>query len=92
MFGITPSEYDLIWDHQGKVCAICQRNEPGLKFGVDHDHASGEVRGILCTLCNYYFLGRYESLQRLRAAVAYLENPPATTVLNDNLFKMAEHS
>jgi len=40
---------------QNGQCAICGTNDPGggyKNFAVDHNHISGEVRGLLCTRCN----------------------------------------
>jgi recombination endonuclease VII len=34
---------------QGKVCEICRSD---YRLGVDHDHQTGEVRGVLCHNCN----------------------------------------
>ncbi len=82
VFGISIAEYDAIFAVQGGVCAICRRGpEALLDFGVDHDHRTGKVRGILCTQCNYYFLGRFDDIARLEAAAEYLRHPPAGAVL-----------
>lgn len=39
---------------QGGHCALCPATEsrPGFALSVDHDHASGHVRGLLCAPCN----------------------------------------
>jgi hypothetical protein len=38
---------------QGGVCAICnQPPSPGRNLSVDHNHETGEVRGLLCVGCN----------------------------------------
>lgn len=56
-YGITLEEYDRILASQGGVCAICGGDDPGTgrpadSLVVDHDHANGRVRGILCHPCN----------------------------------------
>jgi hypothetical protein len=52
-FGLTPQEYDRILEAQGGVCALCERPPtPGISLHVDHDHATGEIRGLLCMRCN----------------------------------------
>ncbi len=58
-FHITSEEYDRLYARQGGVCAICQQPETALSrngtvppLAVDHDHATGEVRGLLCMRCN----------------------------------------
>lgn len=56
-------------ERQAGCCAIC--GQPS-KLVVDHCHASGEVRGLLCDDCNVG-LGRYDDdPERLLAAAAYL--------------------
>jgi hypothetical protein len=41
--------YREMLDEQGYRCAICRRKS---SLGVDHDHRSGVVRGLLCRKCN----------------------------------------
>lgn len=81
-FGITLAQQDLVWKAQGAVCALCQRGDDDLKYGIDHNHRTGEIRGILCSACNYHFLGRFSDPDQFRAAAEYLENPPARGVLS----------
>src|SRR5208282_366221 len=78
-FKLTPELWQKIWDFQKGKCAIC--GHPLIKANTDHDHASGEVRGLLCARCNRA-LGRFgDSLILLLAAVAYLQSPPARSAL-----------
>lgn len=72
-YGITEDERDAIFAAQGHRCAICQGTEGGRFWAVDHDHATGAVRGILCWHCNVA-LGHFrDSTTALRSAIDYLE-------------------
>lgn len=70
---ISPEELAALEAEHGNRCAICGA-EPGAKgLAVDHDHATGEVRGLLCLSCNLG-LGNYrDSPELLELARSYLE-------------------
>jgi len=60
-FGITIEEYETMCDRQANRCAICGEKEsvpdpknPSVirRLAVDHNHASGKVRALLCQRCN----------------------------------------
>jgi len=52
-YGITIDEYETMMSRQGGVCACCGGKEWGPKGpGVDHNHETGKIRGILCGWCN----------------------------------------
>jgi hypothetical protein len=53
-YGITLADYNRRLELQGNKCACCGRSEPGGRggFAVDHDHATGLIRGLLCNSCN----------------------------------------
>lgn len=53
-FGLSLAEVDAMLEAQGNVCAICKADEPqGTgRFHVDHCHATGVVRRLLCHPCN----------------------------------------
>ena len=70
-FGLTTEEYDLMMEDQNAKCAICGLPSEGKALAVDHDHETGEVRGLLCGPCNMA-LGQLEPSNRLDAAVQYL--------------------
>lgn len=74
-YGMTSAEVEAMCEAQGGVCAIC-RTAPAVH--VDHDHRTGEVRGMLCFSCNAA-LGHFtDDPEVLRRAADYLERaaPP----------------
>jgi hypothetical protein len=75
-YDLAPEEFEALLAGQGGVCAICKTDEWRGKHNkphVDHDHATGRVRGILCGQCNNG-LGNYrDNPDVLRAAADYLE-------------------
>lgn len=79
-YGLTQAEYDQMLADQGGVCAICKKPEtkvdPRLntlrRLAVDHDHATGKNRGLLCFACNTSIGLLKESPELLAAALLYL--------------------
>ena len=77
-YGITIDAYEAMLAAQGNVCAICKQPETMTIKGtlcmlaVDHDHASGAVRGLLCTKCNMLIGGANHDRSILQAAMDYL--------------------
>jgi hypothetical protein len=60
-------------------CDICGTRDPGNIKGwqVDHNHRTGEIRGLLCRRCNSFIIPVLENEAHLIAkARAYLANPP----------------
>ena len=75
-YGITLAQYDQMLLTQRNGCLICGKSpeENGRRLAVDHDHASGMVRGLLCSNCNSA-LGKFQDDPvLLRAAAEYLES------------------
>jgi len=73
-FGLTPEEYASLLARQGGRCAIC-RSEPGkINLHVDHDHETGEVRGLLCFRCNGGAGQFKEDVELLARAIDYLDS------------------
>lgn len=78
LYGITSAQYERMFEHQGGVCAVCGRPPHKVPLNVDHDHKTGLVRGLLCWYCNQRVVGgARDSVELLRAAVEYLDHPPA---------------
>jgi hypothetical protein len=70
-YGITPEQYDDLSVQQGGVCAVCK--EPSeKKLYVDHDHVSGDVRGLLCHKCNVAIGLLFDDPTRLERAAKYI--------------------
>lgn len=74
-YGITPEQYDEMWAAQDGRCAICRRPpQRGRELlDIDHDHETGDVRGLLCWPCNSGLGSLGDDVERVRAALAYLE-------------------
>jgi hypothetical protein len=54
IYGLTAEQYDELFQAQGGCCAICRHQFTGedRDTNVDHCHATGRVRGLLCLPCN----------------------------------------
>jgi hypothetical protein len=82
LYKVTPAQYRLLYVAQKGRCWIC-RTAKGIhpddpkargsrRLGIDHDHLTGDVRGLLCTgstsadTCNR-LIARYTRAQLQRA-------------------------
>lgn len=78
-YGLTVEDVEAKLAAQGGVCAICgEPPKPGGKgpesrLHVDHDHATGQLRDMLCGNCNKMLGLAKEKLEVLLAAAEYLE-------------------
>ena len=78
-FGMTTSEWHVLFKNQGSACAICGTKKPGRKdehWCLDHNHSNNMPRGILCTNCNLG-LGNFKDDQEIvKLAIKYLKRKP----------------
>lgn len=77
VYGLAPGEYASLYAFQGGKCYICQRaNGKTRRLSVDHDHATGLVRGLLCRPCNDMLGHARDNAGFFQRACYYLGNPP----------------
>jgi len=73
---LTEDEYIDLLAFQNGRCAICGRPPKNRRLNVDHDHRTGEVRGLLCHRCNRGLVWFGDDPGFLRWAAEYLYNAP----------------
>lgn len=95
-YGISTVEYLAMMEAQGGRCAICgETPDPNAKkgrrrLGVDHDHTTGAVRGLLCFPCNVGLGNFKDNVDVMSRAIAYLgvgatpTPPPTPAALTPN--------
>lgn len=72
-FGITEKEYLDLRKEQNDKCAICLGIDKNQRLGVDHNHKTKKIRGLLCTGCNTGIGGLQDSIELLKNAINYLK-------------------
>jgi len=75
-YGLTLEDYNKMLVAQDGKCAICGSTEPygnGDNFCVDHNHKTGQTRGLLCQKCNQSLGLMKESQEYLNKAAEYLD-------------------
>ena len=70
-YGLTHEQYETMVHEQQRCCLICGK-EPTKLLVVDHNHTTGQIRGLLCTRCN--------------TLVGYIERSSPETLTN--IFKL----
>ena len=75
-YNMTLDDYKHMLADQNGCCAICGSSSPNngdvTVFAVDHDHATGNVRGLLCNPCNRGIGYLQDDVDVVAAATDYL--------------------
>jgi hypothetical protein len=75
-FGITLEFYFEMLEAQKGVCFVCKQTcKTGRRLAVDHCHATGRIRGLLCHACNCALGRTNDDPEILRGLANYLERP-----------------
>lgn len=83
-YGLEENEWRAILESQNGVCFVCEKEPSKGRLCIDHEHAKGwkkmppekrklYVRGLLCWVCNHYYLGRGINIPKAKNVVRYLE-------------------
>ena len=79
-YGLTLGQFNLMLANQNGCCSICggpPLGGSGKTFHVDHDHSTGQIRGLLCGHCNTGLGLLGDSREGLLAASEYLARAAA---------------
>lgn len=89
-YSLSKEEYDRLFKASGGRCYLCGRKSPSRPLAPDHDHVTGEVRGLLCPDpewgCNLKIVARADAFPEGALAFAikmvqYFRDPPARQIL-----------
>lgn len=73
-YGLTGEQFRAMNEMQRGLCAICSRPpRSGKRLNVDHCHATGKVRGLLCTRCNTALGAFGDTAEMLTVALLYVQ-------------------
>ena len=74
-YGLTTEGLEALEEAAGYCCQICgvrEQDAPKARLHVDHDHATGKVRGLLCQQCNHGLGNFQDRVALLNRASEYL--------------------
>jgi hypothetical protein len=79
-YSLSSEDYENILEKQNGVCVVCGREETAVdrngnikKLQVDHDHITGEIRGLLCSTCNRGIGYLQDDIYIVEKALQYLK-------------------
>jgi hypothetical protein len=82
MYGLAPAQFDALVAQQGGMCKLCRSKSATY---VDHDHITGEVRGVLCPGCNAGLGLLGDTSEGLQAGIDYLLATREVVPMTDSL-------
>lgn len=71
-YGLTADQVSEMFRRQNGSCALCKKEFGDLRIHIDHDHATGRVRGILHQNCNLLLGHAKDNIETLEMAISYL--------------------
>jgi len=76
IYGIGIDIYNKMFDLQNGRCLICNKHQTELSkpLGVDHNHTTDKIRGLLCSHCNLVIGNAFDDPIILKNAIFYLYN------------------
>mgnify|MGYP001189280795 CR=1 FL=1 len=86
-YGLTLEQYEGMLEFQEHKCKICGEEESAVdktgtirRLAIDHDHDTGQIRGLLCRACNTALGSFKDNVESLKRAILYLEGSKHSTV------------
>lgn len=78
-YRMTTHDFNVLWERQSGKCAVCEvamnpRGRESHAACVDHNHDTGEIRGLLCRACNHGIGNLKDDPRVLQRAADYLVN------------------
>ena len=70
---LSPDQYNIMLTVQQHKCALCLTPLLGNRPVVDHCHTTGEIRAVLCLMCNTMLGAAKDNHETLRAGAKYLD-------------------
>jgi len=90
-YGIDLNKYNAMFAEQQGLCAGCNRHQSEFErvFAVDHNHDTGQVRGLLCSPCNVALGMLEENINTLQSLIKYINHYSELAVSNTNVVSIS---
>lgn len=89
-YGLDPATFARLVERQQNHCAICDEDFDFCIRHIDHDHETGQVRGLLCPRCNTTIGRANDDPALLRAMAAYIERHRARQAIEQRIGRNTE--
>ncbi len=76
-YNLSLEDYEEILHQQKGRCKICSKEfnkKNPHDIGIDHNHKTGKIRGILCSKCNIALGALDDDIYKFLSAIKYLED------------------
>ena len=86
-YGLSVEQYEAMVEYQDHKCKVCGEEESAMdkngthrRLAIDHDHDTGQIRGLLCSKCNTALGSFRDNVENLKRAILYLEGSKNSSV------------